>query len=185
MKLSDYENCHNIPIKLPPGYEQLPVLLVAPPDTLHCVDLGPPNQLLKILHKKWPRQLEDIYHEVGMPERSSLYGGNFNGNHIRQMWQEQHLDKFLVLPNGEEIVRYLRSLRMVHEISVSRALPSSYPVVMAEFREAFEVIFRLRYANWTPKVHIVYSHFEVTYKKYLEKHITVISNDKSSILLLA
>ena len=80
--------------------------------------------------------------------------------------QEPHLEKFLVLPNGEEIVRYLRSLRMVHEISVSRALPSSYPVVMAEFREAFEVVFRLRYANWTPKVHIVYSHFEVTYEKY-------------------
>ena len=55
---------------------------------------------------------------------------------------------------------------MIHEISVSRALPSSYPVVMAEFREAFEVVFRLRYANWTPKVHIVYSHFEVTYEKY-------------------
>ena len=167
--MAEYENCHDVPIQLPPGYEQLPVLLVAPPDTLHCVDLGPPNQLLKILHNKWPTQLEDIYHAVGMPERSSLYGGNFNGNHIRQMWQERNLGQFLVLPNGEEIVRYLRSLRLVHEISLSRALPSSYPVVMAEFRAAFEVVFRLGYTNWTPKCHIVYSHFEVCFYK----HITI------------
>ena len=56
---------------------------------------------------------------------------------------------------------------MVHEISLSRALPSSYPVVMAEFRAAFKKVFQLGYSSWTPKCHIVYDHYEVREDRFI------------------
>ena len=124
-------------IRLPDVMWEKEVLLLLPPDPLHHVLLGPPNTLLSLLLKKYPREVRQFYREAGLLRRA-MYGGQCTGEQIKRIWRPQNnnLERLLVLPNGQAIVRYLEAIREVHKVSVAKDLchEEEYTAVFDEFR---------------------------------------------------
>ena len=163
---AEHNSVENTPIRLPDRMWQQKVLLLLPPDPLHHVLIGPPNTLLTSLLKKYPRQIRQFYKSCGLLRRA-LYGGQCTGEQIKRIWNsDENLQKLLVLPNGQAIVRYLKSLRAVHMVSVSKELcpEAEYTEVFDEFRASLQEMIGLKLATHTPKCHIASGHFEEYFK---------------------
>ena len=161
-KLAQFNSCQDVPIRLQLRQEAMVVLLIAPPDPLHCVLLGPVNNVFKALHKIDPQRMERHYSEVGLPDRDRLYGGNFLGIHLKDLLTDESLDKLSDLEDFEIIKRYLLSLDKVHILATSKKLPpkSVYHSIMEEYRQTHKEAVRVGVATCTPKCHIVGQHFE-------------------------
>ena len=67
-----------------------------------------------------------------------MYGGQCTGEQIKRIWRPKNnnLQRLLVLPNGQAIVRYLEAIREVHKVSVAKDLcpEEDYTKVFDEFR---------------------------------------------------
>ena len=155
-------------IRLPDVMWNKEVLLLLPPDPLHHILIGPPNTLLTLLLKKYPKEIRHFYREAGLLRRA-MYGGQCTGEQIKRIWRPQsnNLEKLLVLPNGRAIVRYLEAIREVHKVSVAKDLcpEAEYTEVFDEFRASLKEMIDLKLANHTPKCHITSGHFEEYFRK--------------------
>ena len=155
-------------IRLPDVMWEKEVLLLLPPDPLHHVLIGPPNTLLSLLLKKYPREVRQFYREAGLFRRA-MYGGQCTGEQIKRIWRPENgnLQRLLVLPNGQAIVRYLEAIREVHKVSVAKDLcpEEEYTKVFDEFRASLKEMIGLKLVNHTPKCHIASGHFEEYFKK--------------------
>ena len=163
-KLAQFNSCQDVPIKLQARQDTMVVLLVCPPDPLHCVLLGPVNNVFKALHKIDRQRMERHYREVGLPDRDQLYGGNFLGIHLKDLLSDEALDKLSDIKDFEIIKRYLLSLDRVHILATSKKLPPKpvYHNIMEEYRQAHKEAVSVGVATSTPKCHIIGAHFQVT-----------------------
>ena len=162
----EHHSVENTPIRLPDRMWRQKVLLLLPPDPLHHVLIGPPNTLLTALLKNYPRIIKQFYKSCGLLRRA-LYGGQCTGEQIKRIWNnEENLKKLLVLPNGQAIIRYLKSLKAVHMVSVAKELcpEEEYTAVFDEFRASLQEMISLKMATHTPKCHIAGGHFEEYFK---------------------
>lgn len=57
-------------------------------------------------------------------------------------------------------VDYLRALRSLHTLMVSKQLDPEYPRIISNFRGLFDACFRLGMIKMTPKIHLLYHHLE-------------------------
>ena len=161
-----HHSVDNFPIRLSDRMWRQKVLLLLPPDPLHHVLIGPPNTLLTLLLKKYPSQMRQFYKSCGLLRRA-LYGGQCTGEQIKRIWNhEENLNKLLVLPGGQAIVRYLKSMKAVHMVSVAKELcgEEEYTKIFDEFRAALKEMIRLKLATHTSKCHIAGGHFEQYFK---------------------
>ena len=55
-------------------------------------------------------------------------------------------------------VPYLRSLKNLYHLMVSKKLASNWEVVINDFRSHFDMCYDLELVNMTPKVHMLYDH---------------------------
>ena len=135
---------------------------MCPPDPLHCVLLGPVNDVFRALYKVNKQRMADHYDQVGLPERDKLYGGNFLGIHLKELLKDENLDLLSDLNDFEIIKRYLLCLDRVHILATSKKLPPQpvYHSIMESWREAHKEAVRVGVATSTPKCHIVGVHFE-------------------------
>ena len=78
-----HHSVKDFPIRLPDRMWRQKVLLLLPPDPLHHVLIGPPNTLLTLLLKKYPRQMRQFYKSCGLLRRA-LYGGQCTGEQIKR-----------------------------------------------------------------------------------------------------
>ena len=72
--LHEFGNCEEYPGRLPPGYEDKEVLFIAPPDVLHTVQLGPPNDIMNSMFSVNSEFMARFYLSCGISERSTMYG---------------------------------------------------------------------------------------------------------------
>ena len=161
-KLAQFNSCQDVPIRLQVHQNCMEVLLVCPPDPLHCVLLGPVNDVFRALYKVNKQRMAEHYDQVGLPERDKLYGGNFLGIHLKELLKDENLDLLSDLNDFEIIKRYLLCLDRVHILATSKKLPPQpvYHSIMESWREAHKEAVRVGVATSTPKCHIVGVHFE-------------------------
>lgn len=57
-------------------------------------------------------------------------------------------------------IDYLRSLRALHTLMVSKTLDTEYPRIIREFRALFDKVYKLGLVEETPKCHLLYDHLE-------------------------
>ena len=55
-------------------------------------------------------------------------------------------------------VPYLRSLRNLYHLMVSKTLASNWRTVIDDFRRHFDMCYDLKLVNMTPKCHMLYDH---------------------------
>ena len=162
--LEQFNNCQNVPIRLKESQENTEVLLIAPPDPLHCVLLGPCNDVFRALYKMREERMIRHFLECGLPGKddNKLYGGNFLGTHLKVLLKEENLDKLSDLPDFEIIKEYLISLDKVHILSTGKKLPPQqvYHKIMEQWREAHKKAVEAGIATSTPKCHIIGTHFQ-------------------------
>ena len=88
-----------------------------------------------------------------------------NGKQIEKIIKEDNLliltdmltkakSKYLIA------VEYLRCLRALHSLMVSKLLNPQYKTIINEFRVLFDKCFRMGLVTETPKCHILYCHLE-------------------------
>ena len=161
--LHEFGNCEEYPGRLPPGYEDKEVLFIAPPDVLHTVQLGPPNDIMNSMFSVNSEFMARFYLSCGISERSTMYGGNLTGKDVRKVWKEENVVKLLEFPdgNGAIVVDFLRSLREVHNVAARKVLPSEQVrvKVITDFRAALKAVVEAKIIAETPKCHIIAEEF--------------------------
>ena len=158
-RLHEYGNCETIPERLPPGYADKEVIEVAPPDVLHTITLGPPNDVMDYCFVVDKEFMAAFYLSCGISEKQTMYAGHLVGRDVKKVWSEENLPKLLNFPdgNGQIIVDFLRSLRDVQTVAVQKVLPPK-PVrdqVIRVYRSALKAVVDAKVITSTPKAHMV------------------------------
>ena len=124
-RLHEYGNCETIPERLPPGYADKEILEVAPPDVLHTVTLGPPNDVMDYMFLVDEKFMAKFYISSQISERKTMYADHLVGRDVKKVWDEKNLPKLLNFPdgNGQIIVDFLHSVCDVHSVAVQKVLP--------------------------------------------------------------
>ena len=122
--LKNYKSCEHSPISMMKDQERKSILDYFPPDPLHVVLLGPINDVMEKLEQIYPCEMTDEFYEENHLNKSGEGpGGKFNGPSVKQIIKEsslQQLEELLpIYSTACEFTDYLRTLRFVHEISVS------------------------------------------------------------------
>ena len=99
--------------------------------------------------------------------RGGQPGGQLNGPQLKRLLREESLDGLATqVPHGQEICRYLRSLRDLYYKSVSKTLDlANYREVVAECITSMKAVHKLGFISITPKCHVITSHM----LQYVEK----------------
>ena len=97
-------------------------------------------------------------------------GGKFNGPSVKHIIIEssfKQLEELLpIFPTACEFTDYLRTLRFVHEISVSKNFdPTSFDEILLVFGQQFQVLKEKHGLSETLKVHVITSHFGQYFQK--------------------
>ena len=158
-RLHEYGNCETIPERLPPGYADKEVIEVAPPEVLHTITLGPPNDVMEYMFMVDTNFMADFYSSSNISEKSTMYAGKLVGRDVKKVWDEKNLPKLLNFPdgNGQIIVNFLRSLREVQAVAVKKVLPPK-PVrdhVISVYKAALKAVVDAKVITETPKAHII------------------------------
>ena len=77
--------------------------------------------------------------------------------------QESNLEKLSAKLNKigspySVAVQYLRTLKNLYHLMVSKKLASNWKRVINDFRHYFDICYDLKLVNMTPKVHMLYDH---------------------------
>ena len=158
-RLHEYGNCETIPERLPQGYADKELLEVSPPDVLHTVTLGPPNDVMDYMFSVDEVFMAEFYSSCQISEKKTMYADHLVGRDVKKVWDEKNLPKLLNFPdgNGQIIVDFLRSLRDVHAVAVQKVLPPK-PVrdqVISRYRAALKTVVDAQVITETPKAHII------------------------------
>ena len=158
-RLHEYGNCETIPERLPPGYADKEVIEVAPPEVLHTITLGPPNDVMEYMFMVDRNFMSGFYSTSNISEKSTMYAGKLVGRDVKKVWDEKNLPKLLNFPdgNGQIIVDFLRSLREVQAVAVKKVLPPK-PVrdhVISVYRAALKAVVDAKVITETPKAHMI------------------------------
>ena len=62
-------------------------------------------------------------------------------------------------------VDYLRALKSLYQLMVSKTLSEDYPDVIDRFRDLFDEMYDVKLINFTPKIHMMYHHLGKHSKK--------------------
>ena len=122
-----------------------------------------------MLNLACPTTMKDFYDEMGLPRGRNI-GGNFNGPDLDKLMRDPALTDLVYvldeagIANGMEIAEYLRSLRDLYAMCVSKELPEDWSRAIDEFSAAFHVCHQLELVSWTPKCHIALTHI----REYIE-----------------
>ena len=108
-----YMSVQDYPILLAPGLEDKWFLEYLPPDPLHICLLGPVNDVVDFLLGKHEWEMKNHMIATNLfKSRGGQPGGQLNGPQLKRLLQDKSLDALAPqVPHGQEIVRYLRSLR--------------------------------------------------------------------------
>ena len=103
-------------------------------------------------------------------QRSHMPGLLLNGKQIEKIIKEENLQMLhdmLVEVDSDFLlaVDYLRSLRSLHRLMVSKTLDKEYPKIIGDFRVLFDQLYDLGLINETPKCHLLYSHLEEWFRE--------------------
>ena len=94
--------------------QNVPILQQYPPDPLHIVLLGPVNDVLSLIEKKFPQQMNSFYSFNKLSKKGQGIGGTFNGPSIKDILEESMLFQLEgFLPEGSGI--YLNYLRILEK----------------------------------------------------------------------
>ena len=141
-------------------------LLQMPPDPLHVVLLGPVNDVMDKLETLYPCEMVEEFYKVNHLKKSGEGpGGKFNGPSIKHVLKEETLSNLEeTLPNYEIaliVTGYLRSLRLVHDVSVAKDfVPILYNEVLENFKSQLEEMKKEIKISETLKIHVNKDHFK-------------------------
>ena len=121
--------------------------------------------MFHVLNIARPDTMKSFYDSHGMPKGRSI-GGSFTGPNLDRLLTEEALtDLAGVLDeagigHGVEIAEYLASLRDYHKLCVSKVLPpeEEWSKVVKRFKDAFDVLKKLDFVSFTPKIHVARDH---------------------------
>ena len=140
------------------GQDNEVIIKLLPPDPLHIL-LGLVNLVVDKLEELYPCEMSDeLYPKLHIKKSGEGPGGKFAGPSCKKILKEESLDLLeQILPTyniAEDFTRFLRSIRNLHVMSVSKQL-GDYTTVINEFEEHFYNLFHKYNLNMSLKVHVV------------------------------
>ena len=124
------------------------------------------NAIISRLQELHPEVINPFLERLSLSRnRGHMPGLLLNGKQIEKIIKEDNLliltdmltkakSKYLIA------VEYLRCLRALHSLMVSKLLNPQYKTIINEFRVLFDKCFRMGLVTETPKCHILYCHLE-------------------------
>ena len=175
--VNQYYNCVRAPIDIFTEEDDTWTLALYPPPVLHIVLLGGPNDLFRVLRKKYSVQFAAFQKEFGF-ERSEGRGGQYNGVTIREILKTDRVLEYLRTWQGvpdnvrKAVVEYLKATWNVYLVSMKKDVDENHPQVFQVYQEKFLAVRRvLTDVSHTPKVHCVTDHMS----QYMENCQTTFS----------
>lgn len=133
------------------------------------------NNVISGLEDHHPDLINKFLEELSLSrERANMPGLCLNGRQLDKLIREkslQRLSELLIEENSPYLiaVEYLRSLKKVHSLMVSKTLDEeAYPTVLKEFRALFDQVHHLALVNETPKIHLISAHLEDWFRTHRE-----------------
>ena len=148
-------------------------------DPLHIFKLGVINDVYTNLQARFPDQMRKYFIRVkASREKSNMPGLKFNGGQIDHLLKEHNLDllkDYLAeigeAELGQATVDYLRCLKRMHTMCVSKTPWLNYEDECREFRRQFdEMLHKYGLVTETVKAHIVYAHLPTVLKFNMENN---------------
>ena len=124
--------------------------------------LGPGNDIVEAIEVLIGKETWDLYvKELKLTPSRAGAGGKYNGQDLKIFLREENLEKLAALiPHGETITAYMRSIDMMHTMCVAKSVvPYDVWGICRRFRESFEAVYDLGIGlSNTTKIHICISH---------------------------
>ena len=151
------------PIKFLSEMKDKLVIEFLPPDPLHCLKLGPANDVFTYLEAQHPVIMQQHYEETPVNKRmAGMPGSAWNGVQLDKLMTENNLAKLVSrLPagsHGAEIGQYLGCVRDLYHMSVRTILPDNHKEIHQDYVTAAENLFKLGIISKTLKLHIIEAH---------------------------
>ena len=153
--------------------ESIPLQELMPLDPLHHILLGVCIDLFSGLEREF-EIMPVFYSRAGcLKKLAKQPSKSFSGPQVKQLWEEKNLlklEQMLTETNEKShIVRaaidYLKSLKSLHVLCVSKTRDDDYINIIEHFRKCFKKAWDLDLINNTPKAHQLLS------KIHLEAHL--------------
>ena len=157
-----FKSCLLKPIKLTNGKDDTPVLVQFPLDPLHVVLLGPVNDILAVLEKKYPDVMIQFYSEHSLTKKGQGIGGTFNGPSIKDILKEKNLNHLgsLLPPECETAIDYMKNLREIHRICLAKNVDPDSQLILSEYERNFDILYKEKLLNMTLKNHVISHHIQ-------------------------
>ena len=166
-KVNQYYNCLESPIDMMSGEDDTWTLALYPPPVLHILLLGGPNDLFRVLKKRYPVQFADFQKRFGF-ERTEGRGGMYNGVTIRTILKTdrilEDIRSWPRVPDNirEAVVAYLKATWDVYLVSMKQEVDDNHPQIFQAFKERFQAVRKVLTGRdgikHTVKVHCVTDH---------------------------
>ena len=132
------------------------------------------NALISRLQKLHPEVVNPFLDKLSLARsRGNMPGLMLNGKQIEKIIREDHLvmlSEELIKVKSKYVIAvdYLRSLRSLHSLMVSKTKNPEYKTIIDKFRVLFDQCFDLGLVTETPKCHILYCHLEEWFDEHEE-----------------
>jgi hypothetical protein len=166
-ELQHYFNVEFPPVFfLNPEDEDKLVIDVLPPPYLHCVLLGPFNNVWAVLRKEAPDSIKAFENKYNM--KPDGQGGEYSGPTIKKIVHSEVILEDLQSCLEEThvpLLTCLKSIGELHNICRSRILNPSYKQVISDFNTNWDQCTQMFGLSKTLKIHIICDHLEQYFTK--------------------
>ena len=124
------------------------------------------NALISDLQREHPDVINRFLERLSLcRKRGNMPGLLLNGKQISKIIREDSLmmlSDMLTEINSKFLISvdYLRSLKDLHVLMVSKSLDPNFPTIIQRFRDRFNDCFNLGLIRETPKCHLLLDHLE-------------------------
>lgn len=117
------------------------------------------NDVIMMLHEKFPQAMTEFCTSFGI-RAEGMCGGQYNGPNCRRVLEfVDQLDLYLG-EGGEDFITYLRSVKELYQVCVSKILVPNFQEVIERWKMAFDQMHNLHHLSMTVKAHNFYHHLE-------------------------
>ena len=155
--------------------EKIPMQEIMPLDPLHHILLGVCIDLFSGLEREFEPIMLVFYSRTGcLKKLAKQPSKSFSGPQVKQLWEKKNLlllEQMLSGTNASDnptvkvAIDYLKSLKSLHVLCVSKTRDPNYMKIIEKFRNCFKRAWDLNLINNTPKAHQLLS------KIHLEAHM--------------
>lgn len=169
-----FENCKLAPLRLILGHDATHYLSLYPPPPLHCILLGAPVDLIKLLNNSYPEEMSLFYSKQQNTFSEQAIGGSLTGPDVRHLYSDEvakdlrdELNNIEDKENlGDDVFSFLKAVEAVWILSNAKELNPEYQQIIDEFERCLRRLYDRIRMPCTPKSHVVIQHF----KEYFSLH---------------